>query len=68
MNTKRKEQAKLYPGYVKLFIKGFEKRYEYAKRKGLTSATRFNSGEEMFWFWINEEKNKEDPDQTIMFE
>ena len=68
MNTKRKEQAKLYPGYVKLFIKGFEKRYEYAKKKGLTTATRFNSGEEMFWFWINEEKNKEDPDQTIMFE
>jgi len=68
MNSKRKDHIKMYPGYVKLFIKGFEKRYEYAKERGLTSATRFKSGKEMFDFWINEDKNKEDPDQTVLFE
>ena len=65
----RLTQAKRYPEYVKNFKKYFEKRYQYCVERGLTSATRFSSGEEMFDFWLNEHKtDNEDPDQTVMFE
>jgi phosphoadenosine phosphosulfate reductase len=63
----RIEHAKKYPKYARNFLRAFEKRYEYAKERGLTSATRFSSGEEMFDFWLHEKK-QEDDDQTILFE
>jgi phosphoadenosine phosphosulfate reductase len=63
----RVEHARKYPKYAGNFLRAFERRYEYAKERELTSATRFSSGKEMFDFWLHEEK-QEDDDQTILFE
>jgi len=66
--AERKLQAERYPKYTANFIRYFEKRYAYAQERGLTSATRFSSGKEMFDFWLNEDKNQDNPDQSILFE
>lgn len=58
MNTKRKEHAERYPSVTRALVRAFEKRYEYCVERGLTSASRFSSGEEMFWYWVNEERSK----------
>lgn len=70
MNRKnRLEQVELYPKFRKAFIIAFNKRYEYCEERGLTMATRFDSGEDAFWYWIkNKSKEKIDEDQCLMFE
>jgi len=64
----RIEEVKLYPKYVELFIKAFEKLYENKKATGKISVNRWKNGEEMFWWWINENREKENPNQYWMFE
>lgn len=63
----RMVEAKRYPNYVKYFIRHFERLYQWRKEndKPLRS---WNSGEEMFWWWLKEKREFVDPDQTVMFE
>ncbi|MCF8012479.1 MAG: phosphoadenosine phosphosulfate reductase family protein [Clostridiales bacterium] len=63
----RIKHAERYPKFKQAFIRAFNRRYQYAVENNLTSASRFSSGEEMFYFWL-EEREKENPDQTVMFE
>lgn len=64
----RVAEAKKYPGYTKQFIKAFNRLWEKTKSDGRTSVDRWSSGEEMFWWWLKEDRKYEDPDQTVMFE
>jgi len=62
-------EAEKYPRYVNAFIKAFEKLYENRKTKGNKSVDRWNSGEEMFNWWLYEDqKKRKNPDQRVMFE
>ena len=65
--SNRKKEAERYPAYVKMFIKAFEKLYADKKEKG-KSVKRWKNGKEMFWWWMDDNRKAEDPDQTIMFE
>ncbi len=57
-----------YPKYADLFRKAFRKLFSAKKEKGLTSCDRWGSGDEMFEWWINEDRAKEEnPDQTTLF-
>jgi phosphoadenosine phosphosulfate reductase len=51
-----------YPCYVKSFIRAFEKLH----KTGRKSMKRWKNGEEMFWWWLNENQESEDPAQQIM--
>ena len=64
----RKREAERYPRYVNNFIKAFEKMYENKKSEGKRAATRWKSGKEWFWWWMDYNRTSEDPDQTVMFE
>lgn len=65
-------EAKRYPRMVKAFIRSFEKLYENKKANpkpdGTCSVDRWANGEEMFWWWLGENRMSEDPDQTVLFE
>ncbi len=67
-SKQRLKAAKRYPWYVKRFIKAFEELYANRKTQGKTSVDRWQSGEEMFWWWLNEDRKAADPDQLMMFE
>jgi len=60
----RKTAAERYPRYVKTFIRAFEKLHA----TGRESMNRWESGEAMFWWWLNEDRKSADPDQLMMFE
>ena len=68
MASNRKIEAKRYPGYVKTFIRAFEKLYKLRKEQGNTSVDRWENGEDMFWWWIDENPVREQPGQLVMFE
>lgn len=62
-------EAKRYPGYAKAFKKAFKKLYDKKKSEGKTSVDRWKDGEEMFNWWINENREiAENPDQCMMFD
>ena len=63
----RMMEAKRYQNYVKYFIRHFERLYKWRKENN-KPLNNWNSGEEMFWWWMKEIKQTEDPDQTVMFE
>ena len=59
----RKIEAERYPNYVRAFIRSFEKLHA----TGRQSMARWANGEEMFWWWINEDrKPAEDKAQKMM--
>ena len=60
----RKTEAERYPRYVHAYIRAFEKLYA----TGRESMKRWDSGAEMFWWWLNEDRKGDDPDQLMMFE
>ena len=68
----RMKEAERYPRHVKAFIKHFEILYANRKAKpkpdGTTSVDRWASGEEFFWWWLDEFRMAEQPDQTVLFE
>lgn len=68
MNYHRKTHVEMYPKFVNAFILSFQKYLDYCKRRNLTASKRFKTGEEMFWWWINERKTSKVPDQGVMFE
>lgn len=58
-----------YPKYTETFKKAFIKLYNKRKSEGRTSVNRWNDGEEMFNWWLNENRKQVDnPDQQVMFE
>lgn len=63
----RAMQAARYPNYVALFIKHFERLYEWRKRND-KPLNNWDTGEDMFWWWMGQNKNTENPDQTVLFE
>ena len=56
--------AKRYPRIVKTWIGYFEKAYQH--RKGKPSIKKWASGEEMFWWWLKEDRKSEDKGQKVM--
>jgi len=56
-----------WPQYKKAYINTFNKCLEKRKLDGLKS-TRWANGQDMFDWWINDNKRKVNPDQTVMFE
>lgn len=66
--TYRDMDIERYSNYVKHFIKAFEALYKYRKDLGKISINRWENGEEMFWWWMRENRTSEDPDQGVMFE
>ena len=65
MNTKRMMDVESYPRYTRLFIKAFETLYATGR---LSMINRWDSGEDMFWWWIDDKRPQEDPGQTVLFE
>ena len=63
----RQRMSKRYPRFTNAFIRAFENLYRRRKVEGATSVDRWADGEEMFWWWINED-TPEDPDQGVLFE
>lgn len=49
---RRHAEAKRYPGFVRAFIKYFNKLYENRKSRGMKSVDRWANGEDMFWWWM----------------
>ena len=60
----RSVAAERYPRYVKAFIRAFEKLHT----TGRDSMKRWKSGEEMFWWWLKEDRKRAEPDQLMIFE
>lgn len=54
---KRVRDSERYPKYTKAYIRSFEIRYDYLKSKNAESIKRWKSGEEMFWWWLKENKS-----------
>jgi phosphoadenosine phosphosulfate reductase len=62
-------EAERYPKYTNAFKCAFVKLYNKRKAEGKTSVDHWKNGEEMFYWWLNEDKKKFDnPDQQVMFE
>lgn len=68
ISSHRKIEVELYPKFKRAFISAFEKLYENRKSRGMKSVDRWQSGEDMFNWWINENRKKDNPDQRVMFE
>ena len=57
--------AKKYPRFARSFIRAFERAHKHRRGKGRVD--RWKDGEEMFWWWLNEDrKRKEDKAQRVM--
>lgn len=61
-------EVQRYPKFVNAFKINFQKLYDKKKSEGKTSVDRWSNGEDMFNWWINENRTKEIPDQGVMFE
>jgi len=60
----RKVQVELYPKFTQAFIRAFRRCYAVKKAEGKTSVDRWKDGEEMFWWWINENRTKGNKEQV----
>jgi phosphoadenosine phosphosulfate reductase len=61
-------EVEKYPKFKRAFIKAFHKLYLKKKSEGNTSVDRWKNGEDMFTWWITENRTSEIPDQGVMFE
>jgi phosphoadenosine phosphosulfate reductase len=66
MATQQQREAERWPGMKKAFLKAFRKLYE--NRGHRPAFSRWKNGEEMFDWWIHDDKPRDNPDQTVMFE
>lgn len=61
-----------YPKHKKAFMDAFEDSYKVTlqpnKRTGKPKKIRFHSAQEVWDWWLGENKKKDDEDQTVMFE
>lgn len=62
---KRLKECKKYPKYVKAFISTFEKLYQLRKSQNNESVNRWESGEDMFWWWINSATTKNEQEGQL---
>ncbi len=56
--------ADRYPNYARAFIKAFERLYA----SGRESMKRWRNGEEMFWWWLKEDRQGLEKGQLMLFE
>ena len=62
-------EAERYPKYTQAFKNAFIKLYNKRKLENNPSIDRWDSGEEMFIWWLNEDDvTKYNPDQLYLFE
>ena len=66
MNRRRKSEAKRWPKMERAFRRAFVKLYE--THKGRPSYTAWQSGDEMFDWWLSDKPSKKDSGQVVMFE
>jgi len=64
----RKFEMELYPGYAQAFKRAFCKLYKKKKDEGKTSVDRWKDGIDMFNWWIEDSREKHNPDQCVLFE
>jgi len=64
----RKRDAERYPQYVRAYIKAFKRLYDKRKKEGKKAIDRWKDGEEMFWWWLRENRESEDTKQVMLFE
>jgi phosphoadenosine phosphosulfate reductase len=62
----QKTDALRWPGFKKADLRAFEKMLVARKERGLE--TQWNTGEEVWEWWVNNDKEKDDPDQMGLFE
>ena len=67
-NKTKAKEVERYPKYVAAFIRAFERLYANRKAAGNASVDRWKNGEEMFWWWIKEEKENKEDSQPVLFE
>lgn len=63
----RKIEFERYPKFGNLFIKAFIKCYDNKKAQGKKSVNRWKDGEEMFWWWMSENRTSHKEDQEVLF-
>lgn len=63
-----KKEMERWPGFAKLWRKSFNELYKYKQAHNLVDAQKFNSGEEMFQWWLKRDIDKQQPSQCFMFE
>jgi phosphoadenosine phosphosulfate reductase len=68
MAYRRTRDVRRYPRMAKAFIKSFEMLYAWRSKEKAESVKRWSSGEDMFWWWIGENRKADDPDQSVLFE
>lgn len=61
----RKKEFAMFPTYKRAYIRAFDKMIEARKAAGLPSVSHWNTGENVFRWWMEE---KFHPDQIGMFE
>ena len=67
MSNKRVKEAERFPKYKKAFMLAFDRLYERKKHQDNVGG-KWKSGEEMFCWWLHENRKKANPDQMVMFE
>jgi len=68
MSSHRKIELKLYPKFENAFRINFRKLHKKRISENNPSAQRWNNGDEMFDWWINEKQKTISSDQKVMFE
>jgi len=64
----RERERDTYPRYEAAFRKAFNVIYADRIAKNPNAVSRWKDGDEMFDWWLNENRTSEDPDQTVLFE
>lgn len=57
-----------YPGFVKLWRLAFNRLYDARKLQGNDSISRWQSGDEMFEWWLTRKGDEKETEQCFMFE
>lgn len=66
MSIRPVREAMRWPKMKEQFRKAFHRLYE--KRGDRPAFSRWNNADEMFEWWINDKRSRDNPDQTVMFE
>ena len=64
-HSERMADLENYPRYAKLFIRSFERLYARRKQEGSSAVDRWSSGEEMFYWWLDEDMKGDDDSQQL---
>jgi len=65
-HSERMKDLEDYPKYKKLFIRSFEKLYANRRKEGRESINRWDNGEDMFYWWVNEDGKQENVLQKLL--